>query len=62
MIHSLAIIIKIKSLRNIIMDIVFVVFLAAICSDCTDREVCVAPEECVCIAGWRGENCMEGIY
>ena len=60
MIHSLDIIIKIKSLRNIIMDIVFVVLLAAICSDCTNREVCVAPEECVCSAGWRGAYCTEG--
>ena len=22
----------------------------------------MAPEECVCSAGWTGENCMEGIY
>ena len=29
-------------------------------NDCTDREVCVAPEECVCSAGWTAENCTEG--
>ena len=61
MIHSLAIL-KYKLLCNIILDIVFGFFfsIAAICSNCTDREVCVAPEECVCSAGWTGENCTEG--
>ena len=33
---------------------------SAICSDCHEPALCVAPEMCECPVGWTGDECSEG--
>lgn len=35
---------------------------AAYCSNCDSNHTCTAPNTCVCLPGWTGSDCSEGVY
>ena len=40
--------------------IFFICHNIAICSDGCVNGVCIGPDDCMCSAGWTGNNCTQG--